>query len=39
MDIKEAALLYKYYLAAMSLLDKKDTKAASMVNYPMLIKA
>jgi len=37
-DIKEAAILNKYYIAGMHLLTKKDPKAANMVNYPMLLK-
>lgn len=38
LDVKEAAVLNKYYIGGMSLLTKKDTKASNMVNYPMLLK-
>ncbi len=38
LDVKEAAVLNKYFIGGMSLLTKKDTKASNMVNYPMLLK-
>ncbi len=38
LDIKEASVLNKYFVAFMYLLTQKDTKAASMVNYAMLLK-
>ena len=38
LDQKEASILNKYYIACMSLLSKKDSKAASLCNYPMLLK-
>ena len=38
LDVKEAAVLNKYFIAGMSLLSKKDTKASNFVNYPMLLK-
>ena len=38
LDIKEAAVLNKYFVAFMQLLTQKDTKAASMINYAMLLK-
>jgi len=38
LEVKEAAVLNKYFIGGMSLLTKKDTKASNMVNYPMLLK-
>ena len=38
LDIKEAAVLNRYFVAFMSLLAQKDAKAASMVNFAMLLK-
>ena len=38
LDIKDAAVLNKYLIAGMAMLSEKDTKAAGMVNYPVLLK-